>query len=213
MKAGTVAATVLPWAPVSRVDVEHFAAGGIDPAIGKALAGENQGMDAVIVDDGEFYILFERSFEEQPPHNRTLPEDPPASAGHEIPALICRHVFGSRAARIARDYWPMPGAGTEPMSCARLFLAALLGVHRRQHCRRRRHRDDRDVFYLSTSSNGSSSLRLTIVEERDGGIEPDQWRQRPTPGEGRKRLRPKNNRGYAILHGLAVSGWYPQVAA
>ncbi|KKZ88985.1 hypothetical protein RPHASCH2410_CH07425 [Rhizobium phaseoli Ch24-10] len=68
-------------------------------------------------------------------------------------------------------------------------------------------------FYFSTSSNGSSSLRLTIVEERDGGIEPDQWRQRPTPGEGRKRLRPKNNRGYAILHGLAVSGWYPQVTA
>ncbi|WP_170960002.1 hypothetical protein [Rhizobium phaseoli] len=30
-------------------------------------------MDAFVIDDGELYILFERSFDGQPPHYRTLP--------------------------------------------------------------------------------------------------------------------------------------------
>ncbi|MBB3133095.1 hypothetical protein FHS26_000798 [Rhizobium pisi] len=30
-------------------------------------------MDAFVVDDGELYILFERSFDWQSPHHQTLP--------------------------------------------------------------------------------------------------------------------------------------------
>jgi hypothetical protein len=30
-------------------------------------------MDAFVVNDGEFYILFKRSFDDQPPHHRPFP--------------------------------------------------------------------------------------------------------------------------------------------
>ncbi|MBB3406616.1 hypothetical protein FHT87_000516 [Rhizobium sp. BK316] len=38
-------------------------------------------MGTFVVDDGEFYVLFERSFNDQAPHHRTLPDDAPASTG------------------------------------------------------------------------------------------------------------------------------------
>ena len=55
------------------MNVEHFAGYGVDPAIEATLARKNQGVDAFVVDDGELYILFERSFDGQSPHHRTLP--------------------------------------------------------------------------------------------------------------------------------------------
>ncbi|MDC9833626.1 hypothetical protein PO870_09440 [Rhizobium sp. MJ37] len=39
-------------------------------------------MDAFVVDDGELYILFERSFDWQSPHHQTLPMTHPT--GHEV---------------------------------------------------------------------------------------------------------------------------------
>jgi hypothetical protein len=56
------------------VNVEHFTRHGIDPATGETLARKNQRMNAVIVDDSELYIKFERSFDRQPPHRRALPQ-------------------------------------------------------------------------------------------------------------------------------------------
>lgn len=55
------------------MNVERVAGHRIDPAVGETLAGENQGMDAFVVDDGELYILFEWSFDWQSPHYQTLP--------------------------------------------------------------------------------------------------------------------------------------------
>ncbi|MBB4110810.1 hypothetical protein FHT80_000113 [Rhizobium sp. BK226] len=55
------------------MNVERVAGHRIDPAVGETLAGENQGMHAFVVDDGELYILFEWSFDWQSPHYQTLP--------------------------------------------------------------------------------------------------------------------------------------------
>ncbi|ACE89125.1 hypothetical protein RHECIAT_CH0000129 [Rhizobium etli CIAT 652] len=174
MKADTIVATVSPWAPMRGMNVEHFAADGIDPAIGTTLAGENQRVNAFIVDDGEFYILFVRSFDGQPPHNRTPRGSTSVSRTREA------------GKSFAGMFWDRAPPGL-PEPVGRCRVSALKRCH--------------------------AYLRLTIVEQRNGGIEPDQWRPNPTPGEGRQRLRRKNNRGYAILHGLAVRGWYPLVIA
>ncbi|GLR57268.1 hypothetical protein [Rhizobium indigoferae] len=71
----------LPYAPMGGVDFQSFTGHGIRPTIRQAPTWKNQGINALIADDGEFYILFEWSFDNQPPHHRILHDDAPASIG------------------------------------------------------------------------------------------------------------------------------------
>jgi hypothetical protein len=102
VKVRRVASLHLPCAPMGRVEIEHLAGQGICPSARQTLAGKNQGMDAFVVDDGEFYILFERSFDDQSPHHRTLPDDARASTDK-------RPCFGVPVARPAWFFLPARG--------------------------------------------------------------------------------------------------------
>ncbi|WP_164736428.1 hypothetical protein [Rhizobium vallis] len=95
MKVARIASLHFPSTPMGWVNLQHLAGQRVGPSAGQALAGKDQGMDAFVVNDGEFDILFERSFDDQPPHHRTLPDDARASTGQEA-------LFGMPVARPAR---------------------------------------------------------------------------------------------------------------
>jgi len=79
MKVGRIATLCRPRTPMGWMNVQQLAGERVSPSAGQTKAGKNKGMDAFVVYDGEFYILFERSFDDQPPHHRTLPDDERAS--------------------------------------------------------------------------------------------------------------------------------------
>ncbi|MBW9054431.1 hypothetical protein [Rhizobium mesosinicum] len=82
MKIGQIISRYLPWAPMGGMNVQYLARQGIGPSAYQALAGKYQGMDTIAVNDGELDILFERRFDDQPPHHRSLPDDAQASIGY-----------------------------------------------------------------------------------------------------------------------------------